>query len=94
MRDIFANFQHIQVIDWLNKDDQYRVFSETDLAITRGSATTLAELEIFRIKKIIIPLPHAAKNHQYYNAREYESRGDILLEQSYISRLKEILMEI
>lgn len=74
MRDAWKNFPHIQVLDWLDKTDQYSVFSGTDIAITRGSATTLAELDAFQIKKIIIPLPHAARNHQYYNAQEYELR--------------------
>ncbi len=74
MRKNFEKFENIQIFDWLEKSEQNNVFSHTDIAITRGSATTLAELDYFHIKKIIIPLPSAAKNHQFFNAKEYESR--------------------
>lgn len=91
MRPHFEQFQNIQILDWLEKSEQNHIFSETDIAITRGSATTLAELDFFDIQKIIIPLPSAAKNHQFFNAKEYEARGDILLEQNSLSQLRETI---
>ena len=91
MRPHFEQFQNIQILDWLEKSEQNQIFSETDIAITRGSATTLAELDFFDIQKIIIPLPSAAKNHQFFNAKEYEARGDILLEQNSLSQLRETI---
>lgn len=93
MRQNFKNFSHIQILDWLDKSDQKTVFEWTDLAITRGSATTLAELELFQIPKIIIPLPTAASNHQFFNAREYQKSGDILLLQSKIHFLWDAIKE-
>jgi UDP-N-acetylglucosamine--N-acetylmuramyl-(pentapeptide) pyrophosphoryl-undecaprenol N-acetylglucosamine transferase len=54
----------------------------SDLSITRGSATSLAEQQLFGLRKIIIPLPHTGGNHQYYNAKWYEKEhGDCVLEQ-------------
>ena len=53
MRKNFENFDNIQVLNWLEKSEQNHIFSETDIAITRGSATTLAELDFFHIQKII-----------------------------------------
>lgn len=94
MRENFKNFANIQIFDWLEKSEQRGIFENVDLAITRGSATTLAELEKFGVRKIIIPLPSAAKNHQYFNALEYAENGDILLEQSHISDLKNKIEEI
>lgn len=91
MRTDFEKLNNIQILDWLDKKDQRALFEWTDIAITRGSATTLAELDLFGIKKIIIPLPSAARNHQYYNALEYEKKWDIVLEQKNIVQLKEIL---
>lgn len=79
MKEKFKNFGHIQVVDWIAKEDQNVIFETTDLAITRGSATTLAELDAFKIPKIIVPLPSAAKNHQFFNAKEYEKTGDTVL---------------
>ncbi|RAL56351.1 hypothetical protein BLM37_02425 [Candidatus Gracilibacteria bacterium GN02-873] len=91
MRKNFENFDHIQVLNWLEKSEQNHIFSETDIAITRGSATTLAELDFFHIQKIIIPLPSAAKNHQFFNAKEYGSHGDVLLEQKNLSSLRKTI---
>ena len=91
MRKNFENFDNIQVLNWLEKSEQNHIFSETDIAITRGSATTLAELDFFHIQKIIIPLSSAAKNHQFFNAKEYVSHGDILLEQKNLSSLRKTI---
>lgn len=91
MREKFVGFRNIQIFDWIEKTDQNAVFQGADIAITRGSATTLSELQLFDIQKIIIPLPSAAKNHQYFNALEYQKQGDILLEQKNISRLSDMV---
>lgn len=91
MRHDFDHFPHIHILDWIEKEDQRDVFQKTDIAITRGSATTLAELDVFEIQKVIIPLPISAGNHQFYNAKEYEKKGDTLLEQKYLSTLHNIL---
>ena len=80
------------LLDWLDTEDQSPIFANTDLAITRGSATTLAELDLFGIKKIIIPLPSAARNHQYHNALEYAKNGDIMLEQSELAQLTPLIL--
>lgn len=45
-----------------------------DIIITRGSATTLAEITMMAKPAIIIPLPSAAGNHQVKNAEWYEHR--------------------
>lgn len=63
-----------QAIPWIRQEDIAHLLSDTDIAITRGSATTLAEIDLFGIKKIIIPLPYSAENHQYWNAKEYEKK--------------------
>jgi UDP-N-acetylglucosamine:LPS N-acetylglucosamine transferase len=63
-----------QVLDWIDQANIAELIQDTDIAITRGSATTLAELTAFDKNPtlIIIPLPSSAGNHQYYNALEYE----------------------
>lgn len=47
----------------------------SDLAITRAGAMTIAELEDARLPAILIPLPTAADNHQYYNALAQKDKG-------------------
>jgi UDP-N-acetylglucosamine--N-acetylmuramyl-(pentapeptide) pyrophosphoryl-undecaprenol N-acetylglucosamine transferase len=46
-----------------------------DLAITRAGALTIAELEAAKLPAILIPLPTAAENHQYYNALAQRNKG-------------------
>lgn len=94
MKKEFDSMKHFHAVEWISQENIASLLSETDLAITRWSATTLAEIEVFWVKKIIIPLPYAASNHQYYNAVEYERWGDIILEQKNISKLSQIISQL
>ena len=46
-----------------------------DIVIARAGALSLAEIERMKIPAILIPLPSAAGNHQYYNAKALEKLG-------------------
>ena len=48
------------------------MYKIVDMCITRGGAMTITELAICAKPSIIIPLPTAAENHQYYNAKVLE----------------------
>ncbi len=74
MKERFDIIDGINALEWISQEDIAHLLSDTDIAITRGSATALAEIDAFGVKKIIIPLPHSADNHQYYNALEYEKK--------------------
>lgn len=50
-------------------------YNMADLAISRAGAMTLAEQMDNHIPAILIPLPSSAENHQYYNAKEQETKG-------------------
>jgi len=57
------------------------------IAITRAGAMTIAELEENRVPAILIPLPTAAENHQYYNAVEQQRKGfAMVMEQKALDR--------
>ena len=56
-------------------DDMGAAFSMTDIIICRAGATTIAEITAIGIPAILIPYPHAADNHQYWNAMELASNG-------------------
>lgn len=56
-------------------DDMGAAFSMTDIIICRAGATTIAEITAIGIPAILIPYPHAADNHQYWNAMELASSG-------------------
>ena len=54
-------------------------FSAIDIAISRAGASTLSELSFFGVPSILIPFPYSAHNHQYYNARYFETKGASVL---------------
>ena len=56
-------------------ENLYQKFSEYDIAITRSGASTISELSYFNLPFIAIPFPYAKDDHQYYNAKFYESRN-------------------
>lgn len=75
------NAKNIDFYEFLSQKELVEIYKKVDFAITRWSATSLAEQDQFDIKKIIVPLPYTGGNHQYYNAKEYEKKWDILLSQ-------------
>lgn len=63
---------------FLEQSELARMMAQSDLSVTRGSATSLAEQHLFGIKKCIVPLPFTWGNHQEINAdwyvKEYNDR--------------------
>lgn len=56
-----------------------KMYKSSDLLITRAGAMTITELSIVRRPAILIPLPTAAENHQYFNAKAMENAGASLI---------------
>lgn len=52
-----------------NMDEMYKV---ADMCITRAGAMTISELAIAHKPSVLIPLPSAAENHQFFNAKVLE----------------------
>lgn len=44
-------------------------------AVSRAGASSMAELAALRLPTLLVPLPTAADNHQFYNARQYAADG-------------------
>ncbi len=55
--------------------DMAPVYASSDLAICRSGAATCAELGVFALPALLVPYPHAAKDHQMFNARAMEKAG-------------------
>ena len=67
------------------------------VAISRAGASSLAELAAMRLPAVLIPYPSAADDHQFHNARAFESSGAArLLEQRGATpqQLKQVLCEL
>ena len=99
MKGEFEKIPDCQAIEWISQSDIAALILSTDLAITRWSATTLAELTNFQdseftinnLQLIIVPLPYSAGNHQYHNALEYEKMGHVILEQKDLGKLTQTI---
>lgn len=59
-----------------NMNDAY---SAADVVLARAGATTLAELAFLNKPSVLVPLPQAAENHQFKNARSMVDAGAALL---------------
>jgi UDP-N-acetylglucosamine--N-acetylmuramyl-(pentapeptide) pyrophosphoryl-undecaprenol N-acetylglucosamine transferase len=46
-----------------------------NVAVSRAGASSLAELAAMRLPSLLVPYPHAADNHQFYNAQAFEKTG-------------------
>ncbi|MCZ6901574.1 MAG: undecaprenyldiphospho-muramoylpentapeptide beta-N-acetylglucosaminyltransferase [Rickettsia endosymbiont of Ixodes persulcatus] len=67
-------------------DNMALQYKEADLVISRAGASTIEELTYIGLPAIFIPLPSAADNHQYYNAKLLEDKkAGWYLEQNNIS---------
>jgi UDP-N-acetylglucosamine--N-acetylmuramyl-(pentapeptide) pyrophosphoryl-undecaprenol N-acetylglucosamine transferase len=66
--------------------EMWRAYSAADMVVSRAGALTLAEITLTGLPSILIPFPHAAGNHQTYNARSLAGRGAaVLLEEKNLS---------
>ena len=54
-------------------------YSAADFAIARSGAASLTELSHFALPSILIPYPHAAEDHQTFNAKIFERGGAAML---------------
>jgi UDP-N-acetylglucosamine--N-acetylmuramyl-(pentapeptide) pyrophosphoryl-undecaprenol N-acetylglucosamine transferase len=72
-------------------------FGAATLAVTRAGGSSLAEMAAMRVPAILIPYPHAADNHQFYNAKAFaESGAARQLDQANATpeRLTEMIVEM
>lgn len=65
--------------------DMVPFYLQTDLAICRAGASTIAELGAFGIAALLVPWPEAAKNHQVINAEEFFRHKALdMIEEQYL----------
>ena len=69
------------VLPFIEKMDE--IYAQADLVLCRAGATTVAELTVFGKAAILVPYPHAAYDHQRWNAQALKQRGaaEMVLEQ-------------
>ena len=60
-------------------DDMPAAYAASDLVISRSGGASLTELAYLGMPSILVPYPHAADDHQTYNARCFEKAGAAIL---------------
>lgn len=64
-------------------DRMAAAYAVADVALGRSGAASLAEIATAGIPTILVPYPHAADNHQWFNAKVFSDAGAaVLIEQS------------
>ncbi len=56
-------------------EEIYKLMKSADLMICRSGASTLAEIIACKLPALLVPFPHAAANHQYFNAKILATAG-------------------
>jgi UDP-N-acetylglucosamine--N-acetylmuramyl-(pentapeptide) pyrophosphoryl-undecaprenol N-acetylglucosamine transferase len=92
--EAFARFPNVTVHKWMDHEMLAHAYALADIALTRASANTLAEAQLFGNRIIMVPLGIAGRNHQYHNAMAWQwlYPDSIVLEESSLSHLSEILV--
>ena len=78
-------------------DDMAEVYAWADIAVARAGAMTIAELSTMGIAPILIPLPHAARDHQKVNAQQLvDQQCALMIEEGdgLISKLRDALSSL
>lgn len=94
MKKLFNKFDNIKTYEFISQNELKQIYYNTDISITRSWATSLAELEVFNIKMIMIPLKESANNHQYFNALSYKKKWNIMIEENEIKKLNQELQKL
>lgn len=66
-----------EVLDFCH--DMPSLYASADLMLARSGAMTVCEAAAVGLPSIFVPLPHAADNHQYFNAASLVAAGGALL---------------
>ena len=73
------------VFDFLK--DMEQAYAAATLAVCRAGAATCAELAVYGVPSLLVPLPTAARGHQLANARALQDAGasDVMLQDGFTS---------
>ena len=77
LKEIYKDTPQIELIDYAH--DIYSLMKTAQVIIARSGASSLAEIVALKKPSILVPLPTAANNHQYFNAKILVDKGCALL---------------
>ena len=82
-KDLKVN-KNILILDFIDKMEY--VYGASDIVVSRAGAMAVNEISLLKKNMILVPLPSAAANHQYYNARYFsDNNAAILIEEKALA---------
>ncbi len=78
-------------------EEVYKLMKAADFTICRSGASTLAEVMACHLPAVLVPFPHAAANHQYFNAKVLADGGCAQIVQegeNFAQRLQQVLKSL
>lgn len=66
--------KHYEAVPYLETEALVSAMRSATVVVARAGGT-LAELALFGLPGVLVPLPSSANDHQLYNAREFEEMG-------------------
>lgn len=75
---VILEFHHkdrYRAVGFLDEVGMRDFYTVCDLIVTRAGASSIFEIAAHGIPSIVVPLPHAAQNHQWENAYAYAATG-------------------
>ena len=69
----FVNSESVFVFPTIT--DLYPYYAAARVVVGRAGASTLAEVSLFGLPAVLVPLPWAAENHQWFNAGLAQEQG-------------------
>jgi UDP-N-acetylglucosamine--N-acetylmuramyl-(pentapeptide) pyrophosphoryl-undecaprenol N-acetylglucosamine transferase len=86
---ITGSGNYIKIQEKAGGNPNYRVFeymhdigvayAASDVVICRSGAASVFELKALDKPAVLVPYPYATDNHQYWNAREIEKEGKVII---------------
>lgn len=68
-------------------DEMSIIYAASDFALSRAGGIAITEMAIFGLPMILVPYPHAADNHQFFNASEvHKSGAGFVINQNHLSK--------
>ena len=76
--------KNILILDFIDKMEY--VYGASDIVVSRAGAMAVNEISLLKKNMILVPLPTAAANHQYHNARYFsDNNAAILIEEKELA---------
>lgn len=72
-----SEFKNIHILPFIDKMDY--AYAVSDFVICRAGAMTISELIAMNLPSVLVPLPSAAANHQYKNAKALADAGAAMI---------------